>query len=162
MKGRQGHPTTRQLVSPLIALVLLLSACAPAMPSAPPMSAEPAPPQTPNAAAASWRVERDIEGGYMAANYGQSLHHDLFRVFCGLIVKRVALQSAHTLPDRQQTNMVIPTAGRTVAFAARSENIPAGPLVFAEIQGDNPRLSVLSARQDRFAVEVEGVRLVIP
>jgi hypothetical protein len=121
-----------------------------------------APNTAPSAQPSSWRVERDIEGGYTATSYGPSAGHDLFRVFCGAIVKRVTLQSAHTLPDRQQTTMTIRTAARTLAFPARSENIPAGPLVYAQIEGDDPRLAPLSQRQERFTVEVEGAALIIP
>jgi hypothetical protein len=107
-------------------------------------------------------VERDDTGGYRATSYGPSAHHDIFRVFCGTIVKRVTLQSAHTLPNDQRTTLTIRTATQALAFPARSENIPAGPLVYAQIEGGDPRLAALAARQQRFSVEVEGVALVIP
>jgi hypothetical protein len=107
-------------------------------------------------------VERDDAGGYRATSYGVSAGHDIFRVFCGTIVKRVTLQSAHTLPNDQRTTMTIHTATQTLAFPARSENIPAGPLVYAQIEGGDPRLTALAARQERFTVEVEGAALDIP
>jgi len=151
------------------ALLLLLAACSPT--PAPPSSqaapqAAPAPsapsPQQPSAATGQWRAEIDDAGGYRATSYGPSAGDDSFRVFCGTIVKRVTLQSAHTLPNDQRTTLTIRTATQTLAFPARSENIPDGALVFAQIDGDDPRLAALSARQERFTVEVEGAALVIP
>lgn len=139
------------------AFALLLAACAPPAPSAtvPDIAVQ-------DVAAGSWRATLDAAGGYAATSYGPSERNDLFRVFCSLPVGRVTLQSAHTLPHDQETTMTIHTAARAIALPARSENLPDGALVFAQLDGVDPRLTALSQAQQRFTIEVEGVSLVIP
>lgn len=133
-------------------LALLLAACAPAAPTATVQSV----------AAGSWRVTMDAAGDYAATSYGPSERDDLFRVFCSLPTGRVTVQSAHALPHDQETTMTIHTAARAIALPARSENLPDGALVFAQIEGADPRLAALSQSQERFTVEVEGAALVVP
>jgi hypothetical protein len=55
----------------------------------------------------------------------------------------------------------ITTAARTVTFSGTGSNID-GAMVSLAAAGDDPRFAVLTAQQDRFAVQAFGQTIVVP
>jgi hypothetical protein len=75
--------------------------------------------------------------------------------------RRVTLMSSHELAPDQDTTLTIATASQTLALPARSFNEGLAS-VSAELDGADPRLAALAARQDRFGVDVGGETHVYP
>ena len=159
----------------LAALALVLTACSPPAPQAPPASAPQAPaaqqpPPNPDVAALSaapaegqWFARADE--GVFAAGFGVPQSEYQFAISCSAPSGVLTLMSAHELAPDQPTTLRLITAVQSIELPARSFN-EGLPNVTAELADNAPHkaplISMLGAPTDRFAVEVAGETHVYP
>lgn len=154
----------------LLALFLLLTACSPPSPpsdqAAPDAPAASSAPPSVNAAALSGAPVAGqwfFHGAdtHITAGFGEPESEYVLTISCEMPTHQLSFTAEHELAPDQETTLNLLTASSTIAIPARSFN-EGLPNISGALDGEDPRLDALAARQERFATQAAGTIRIYP